>query len=160
MKENVLDVLIYLFENYMFDVDEFEPDQETLVLELSQAGFDHAMIDQAFYWLENLAILCDSQPPGPQEHNQDAIRHYTSEEQSQINAEAQGLLLKLQQCGVLNHTSREMVINQLMALGVESIELEHVKWVILMVLSNFTDGEGVNELTESLILDGLHSCIH
>jgi S-adenosylmethionine:tRNA ribosyltransferase-isomerase len=46
MKENVLDVLIYLFENYMFDNDEFEPDQETLVFELGQAGFDQAMIDR------------------------------------------------------------------------------------------------------------------
>ena len=32
MKESVLDVLIYLFENYMFDDDGYEPDQETLAL--------------------------------------------------------------------------------------------------------------------------------
>jgi Smg protein len=53
-----------------------------------------------------------------------------------------------------------MVIDQLMALGVENIELEHLKWVVLMVLSNYTDGEGVTDLTESLIMDGIHTCIH
>jgi uncharacterized protein Smg (DUF494 family) len=53
-----------------------------------------------------------------------------------------------------------MVITQLMALGADTIELEHVKWVILMVLSNYTDGDGVSELTETVVLDGLHSCIH
>jgi Smg protein len=72
MKENVLDVLIYLFENYMFDEDEYEPDQETLVLELSQAGFDQAMIDRAFNWLENLATLCDNNSTSQENANHGA----------------------------------------------------------------------------------------
>lgn len=159
MKENVLDVLIYLFENYMFDYDEYEPNQETLVLELSQAGFDQNMIDRAFDWLENLAVLCENNA-GPNAINQGAIRHYSSEEISQLGVEARGLILTLEQCGVLDSVSREMVIDQLMALGVDSIDIEHLKWVILMVLSNYTDGEGVSELTETLVLDGLHTCIH
>jgi hypothetical protein len=29
-----------------------------------------------------------------------------------------------------------------------------------MVLSNYTGGEGISELTETLVLDGLHACIH
>jgi len=160
MKENVLDVLIYLFENYMFDSDELEPDQETLVLELSQAGFEHEMIDRAFEWLENLAVLCENNEPEIAELNRSSIRHYCPEEQQQINVETQSLLMKLEQCGVLNSASREMVIDQLMALGVKSIELDHVKWVIMMVLSNFTDDYGVSELTESLVLDGLHNWVH
>ena len=160
MKENVLDVLIYLFENYMFEDDEFEPDQETLAQELFMAGFDQLMIDRAFDWLENLALLCSdhalehsSQAPG-------AIRHYTEDEMRQLGVEARGLILSLENCRVLDSVSREMVISQLMDLGVDGIELDHLKWVILMVLSNYTGGEGVTELTESLILDGLHTCIH
>ena len=160
MKENILDVLIYLFENYMFDNDEYEPDQETLIIELSQAGFDQAMIDRAFEWLENLAILSDNNIAGQPGISQGSIRLYTDDELEQIGVEARGLLLKLEQCGVLDTLSREMVITQLMALGADTIELEHVKWVILMVLSNYTDGEGVSELTETVVLDGLHSCIH
>ncbi|NKB63073.1 MAG: DUF494 family protein [Gammaproteobacteria bacterium] len=160
MKENVLDILIYLFENYMFEDDEFEPDQETLAQELSMAGFDQVMIDKAFDWLENLAVLCNeheleesSQAPG-------SIRHYTETEMRHLGVEARGLILSLENCRVLDGVSREMVISQLMDLGVDGIELDHLKWVILMVLSNYTGGEGVTELTESLILDGLHTCIH
>ena len=159
MKENVLDVLIYLFENYMFE-DEFEPDQETLIVELSQAGFEHTMIDQAFDWLENLAQMCEQNAFGTDTVGRGAIRHYSAEEQEQLTVEAQGLLISLEQCGVLDPVSREMVIDQLMALGVESIEIDHLKWVILMVLSNYCDGEGISELTETLVLDGLHTCIH
>ena len=160
MKENVLDVLIYLFENYMFDEEEHEPDQETLAQELSQAGFEHGMIDRAFDWLENLAQLCEQNAAEPATANQDALRHYTAAEAERLGIEAQGLLLNLEQCGVLVPASREMVINQLMELGVDSIDIDHLKWVILMVLSNYYEGEGISELTESLVLDGLHTCVH
>ncbi|MEM7194593.1 MAG: DUF494 domain-containing protein [Pseudomonadota bacterium] len=160
MKENVLDVLIYLFENYMFEDEGYEPDQETLILELSQAGFDHGMIDQAFDWLENLAQLCEENAFEPAVAEDYAIRHYSQAECDALGVEARGLILSLEHCGVLNAVSREMVIDQLMALGVESIELDHLKWVILMVLSNYCDGEGVSEQTEALVLEGLHTCIH
>ena len=160
MKENILDVLIYLFENYMFDSGEFEPDQETLITELSQAGFDHLMIDQAFDWLENLATLTEENNSEGVSQSCGGIRYYSPDELELIGVEARGLILKLEQCGVLDHASREMVICQLTALGTQSIDLEHVKWVILMVLSNYSDGEGVTELTESLVLDGLQSCAH
>ena len=121
MKESVLDVLIYLFENYMFDDDGYEPDQETLMVELSQAGFEHGMIDQAFEWLENLAVLCELHPEDMPDSVHGAIRHYTEEECEHLDVEARGLLLSLEQCGVLNAVSREMVIDQLMALGVSAM---------------------------------------
>ena len=61
MKENMLDVLLYLFENYMIEGQEFQPDQETLSVELAQAGFADREINKAFDWLEDLSELCD--PP-------------------------------------------------------------------------------------------------
>ena len=57
MKESVLDILIYLFENY-FDgeLDEgFEPDRETLKQELEHAGFAARDVERALGWLEELA---------------------------------------------------------------------------------------------------------
>src|ERR1700742_1638839 len=38
LKDNVLDLLIYLFENYMSADDEPRPDRNTLKLELDKAG--------------------------------------------------------------------------------------------------------------------------
>ena len=65
MKENVLDVLMYLFENYLDDDDnETEADRETLTVELEEAGFAKLEINKAFDWLENLARNPpDSEPP-------------------------------------------------------------------------------------------------
>ena len=53
MKENVLDVLMYLFQNYMDDA-ETDPDRESIQTELLAAGFPSREIQQAFEWLDGL----------------------------------------------------------------------------------------------------------
>ena len=52
MKENVFDVLMYLFENYMYEEPETDPDRESLQSSLLQAGFSQVEINKAFEWLE------------------------------------------------------------------------------------------------------------
>ena len=47
MKESMFDVLMYLFENYMEEGSEFTPDQESLVFELTEAGFPSGEIGRA-----------------------------------------------------------------------------------------------------------------
>lgn len=162
MKENVLDILIYLFEHYMLENSDQEPDEESIMIELIQAGFNHMTIDHAFEWLENLAIMCEEHDAGKSSHiGEHAMRHFHSDEKDKLNIEARGLLLSLEQCGVLAPASREMVIDRLMALEVDDIDLHHVKWVILMVLTNCTDSHpAVADWTEALILDDVQTRAH
>ena len=160
MKENILDVLLYLFENCLFENDDDHiPDHQSLVVELSQAGFDQTSIEQAFDWLENLTVL-DENISEETLISQDTVRHYTSDELDKLSPKTRGLLMKLEQYGVLDTHSREMVISQLMALGTDTIELDHTKWVILMVLSNYSAGGGLNQFTESLIMNEAQIRIH
>ncbi len=62
MKENVLDVLMYLFETYIDAEEEPEPDQNELRDELSRAGFGDSEIDRAQM---ASAVKCQSSPSGP-----------------------------------------------------------------------------------------------
>jgi Smg protein len=39
MKENVLDLLMYLFENYIYEEPDSTPDRESLSDSLEEAGF-------------------------------------------------------------------------------------------------------------------------
>ena len=55
MKENVLDVLMYLFENYFYDELEDEPDRASMEENLHEAGFSNGEIGKAFKWLDGLA---------------------------------------------------------------------------------------------------------
>ena len=54
MKENLLDVLMYLFETCVDTEEDTESDQHELRLELSGAGFGDAEIDRALDWLDGL----------------------------------------------------------------------------------------------------------
>ena len=55
VNENVIDVLIYIYENYMDGESQPPEDQGELEDELSQAGFTNGEIRKALLWLDELA---------------------------------------------------------------------------------------------------------
>lgn len=160
MKENMLDVLLYLFENYMIEGQDFQPDQETLSVELAQAGFGDGEINKAFDWLEDLSDLCDPPSMNVRGGASTSIRHYSPEEQTRFDAQSQSLLLKFEQSGILDPETRELVIDRIMALETAEIDTEHLKWVIMMVLCNRPGHEDVVAWAEDLIIDGIEQHIH
>ena len=159
MKQTVLDVLIYLFEHYMEDDVEFSVDPETLRVELKEAGFEDAQVSKAFDWLEGLAAQRDDGVaailPGSK-----AIRVFTAQETRKIDLESRGFLVFLEQVGVLEAHSRELVIDRLMALESEEIDLEQVKWVVLMVLFNQPGQEEAFTWMEDLVMEEFVGSLH
>ena len=152
MKESVLDVLMYLFEHYFDDESEFDSDRESLKHELVQAGFPEAEIMKAFDWLEGLASE-DAMLEAHEASDTPSIRIYTSDECERLNLECRSFLLFLEQVRVLDSTTRELVIDRVMALEGEDIDLEQLKWVVLMVLFNQPGKEAVFAWMEDFVLD-------
>ena len=143
MKESILDVLLYLFEHYF--TEDVPPPGERMVLdreqlangplldELSQAGFSPAEIHTAFDWLGALA----EQRPDPAAARADGpTRVYFGPELDKLDVECRGFLLYLEQHGVLDADQRELVLDRAMALDQDELDLEDLKWVVLMVLFN------------------------
>jgi Smg protein len=158
MKENVLDVLMYLFENYMDEEVDFEPDQETLKAELLEAGFPRTEVNKAFEWLETLAER--RQSPEPHGQAERAIRVFTRQEADKLDLECRGFLMFLEQSGILTTASRELAIDRVMALETEEIDLEQLKWVILMVLFNQPGQEAAYAWMEDLVFDQMGGAVH
>ncbi len=159
MKENVLDVLMYLFENYMNDDIEFDANEESLRSELVNAGFRQGEISKAFSWLEGLASLQDRPSELPPTTAR-AIRVYTERECERLDLDCRGFLMFLEQTGVLGHTTREMVIDRVMALESEEIDLEHLKWVTLMVLFNQPGHEAAYAWMEDFMFEENAGVVH
>ncbi len=157
MKENVFDVLMYLFENYLYD-DEPEPDRESLESELFEAGFQQIEIRKAFEWLDGLAA-CRDLPAGTVDDSR-AIRLYTEAEMTRLDAESRGFLMFLEQIGVLTVTSREVIIDRLMALEDEETDIDLVKWVTLMVLYNQPGQEEAFAWMETLLFENPVHLVH
>lgn len=159
IKENVLDVLMYLFENYLDDDDtETEADRETLTVELEEAGFAKLEINKAFDWLENLA----RNPPESELpiNQRDAMRVYAASELEKLTMECRGFLHYLENIGILEPAQREVVVDRIMALDNSEIDLEQVKWIILMVLFNRPGQEDAYARMEELVFDDSLGVMH
>jgi len=159
MKENVLDVLMYLFDNYMSDDIEFDTDEESLRVELQEAGFQSLEISKAFEWLEGLVALQDF-PEKLSLVNTSSLRIYTAEEAEKVDLDARGFLMFLEQTGVLDHNTREMVIDRVMALDEDEIDIEQLKWVTLMVLFNQPGREAAFAWMEDLVFEEAPGVVH
>ena len=125
MKDNVLDLLIYLFENYMSADDEPRPDRGTLKLELDKAGFAEPDIERALEWLDGLS---GEQLGKVAEATARAVRIFSGHELLRLDTDVRGYLMYLENVRILSATQRELVIDRLMALEADEIDIEQVKW--------------------------------
>ena len=66
MKETILDVLLYLFENYFYDDPDAVRDRDSLQAGLIQAGFTPTEVSKAFDWLDELARQRPACVPSPE----------------------------------------------------------------------------------------------
>lgn len=159
MKENVLDVLMYLFENYMDDETDMHPDRESLQVELHEAGFPNNEINKAFRWLESLASDQGGQD-GVDAPAARSMRIFSPEERLRMDVGGQGFLLYLEQAGLLSAQQRELVLDRLLALEADEIDIEQVKWVVLMVMFNQPGQESAQPWMEDLLFEDRLGEIH
>ena len=159
MKENMFDVLMYLFENYyMEDEVQQTPDRELLQTELLEAGFPATEINQAFDWLEGLANQNNLRIQDAQTTS--AIRVFSVEECDRLDVESRGFIMFLEQIGILTAPSREHVIDRAMALDTDDFDIGQLKWVVLMVLFNQPGEEAAYAWMEDLVFDSLSDRLH
>jgi Smg protein len=127
----MFEVLVYMFENYL-EAD-ICPDQHTLARELFAAGFDQEDINGAFDWftaLEEMAELTEAGSHGF------SVRIYADAEVQKISAESMSFMMFLEQAGILNPAQRELVIDRAMALPQPEVDIDEMRWIILMALWN------------------------
>lgn len=146
MKETILDVLLYLFENYIYDDPDVVRDRDSLQNGLIQAGFSPTEISKAFDWLDELAL---QRPGSPAPRLDGPVRVFVTAEVDRLDVESRGFLMFLEQHGVLDADQRELVLDRVMALDHDELDLDDLKWVVLMVLFNQPGSEAAVAWMES-----------
>jgi len=158
MKENALDVLMYLFKNYIDGELEYVPDRESLEIELAEAGFPNYEINQAFNWLDELA---SGQPAiADTIVHTNSIRLYTAEEMILLDLECRGFLHFLEQAKVITPAIREVIIDRVMALEGADIDIDRLKWVIVMVMFNLPEHDSNYEWLENMVFENAPENMH
>jgi Smg protein len=152
MKEDVLEVLLFIFEHFFDDDAGFTEQEEDLVSTLEQCGFGRSEVNKALLWLDDLLDLRD-QDYHPDAATTCAIRIYTSQESEKLDTDCRGFIHFMEQIGVLDCQTREMVVDRAIALEGEDVDIERLKWVVMMVLYNMPGKEGEYAWVENLDLD-------
>jgi len=158
MKENVLDVLMYLFETYVDADAEPEANQSELRGELVRAGFGGVEIDRALDWLDGLAESNGGQIFNPQtEHG---TRVYNDIELVRLDTGCRGFIAYLEQIGILSPPQRELLVDRLLALETADIDVEQIQWVVLMVLFSQPGQEHAYARMEDLVFEEENDSLH
>ncbi len=156
MKNDVLDVLMYIFERFQDQEYVVIEEAKKLATELTEVGFNDSEIHSALDWIDGLMdVRAQVDEQSSELQTTSSIRIFDEMECYALTLEARGFIYHLEQLGVLDPVSRELVIERIMALEIGSVDLEQVKWITMMVLFNLPGRESACAWFEN-IDDYLH----
>jgi Smg protein len=127
------DILAYLFENCQ--QAEIADDRERVARKLSAAGFDDSDISEALHWLAGV-LRAPQAGIAPLPDRRSSFRAFAPREMAKLDAECRGFILTLEQSGILNAATRELVLERSLAASGHSLSLDQLKLIVLMVLWN------------------------
>lgn len=156
MDNTMFDVLVYLFENF-YQTEQY-PDQDTLTRKLSAAGFENEDINEALHWLKEITPRDDDFRTGSLDTSS-SKRAFIDSECEKLSVEARGFIMFLESAGVLTPLLRELVIERALALPEETVGLDKLKVIVLMVLWT-RRGEVDALILDELIPDGEMRQVH
>jgi len=130
----MFDLLVYMFEKYLSSKNNL--DFANMSLELEAAGFNNKDIESALDWLTELKEMSEKIPQSHSLKLNDKLRIYTSKEKEKFSFDGLGFILFLEQAHVLNSVEREIIIDRAMALNQAIINIDEVRWIVMMTLWN------------------------
>lgn len=161
----MFEVLVYVYENYW--QGDACPELQQLSRKLTAAGFEAEEIQAALVWLDGLNVAAqgtqislpakapeNANPPAVlaypiQPQSAGSLRVYSVAEQMHLGAQSLGFVSFLESSGVLPPHMREIVIDRAMAAPGDSVTLDDLKIIVLMVYWSF------GEEPDALVLDEL-----
>ena len=91
---------------------------------------------------------------------QQGTRIYHPAEAERLDASCRGFIIYLEQVGILSPPQREILIDRLMALEAPDIDVEQIKWVVLMVLFSQPGQEQAYAQMEDLVFEENSGAVH
>ena len=132
LKEDFLDVLLYLFEYYSEDPVRETGSNFEIRKHLKGAGFGDNVINHAMDWVEIFKGPVDStEITSPRSLS---ARVFSDEEKSLLDSECQNYIIRLEKFGLLTPQKRELLIDKLTSIGFEPMDIEVVKALSILML--------------------------
>tara|TARA_B110000037_G_C17106390_1_gene500016 strand:- start:343 stop:783 length:441 start_codon:yes stop_codon:yes gene_type:complete len=123
-----------MFENYLSSKNNL--DFANMTLELEAAGYDNKDIESALDWFTELKEMSEKISQSHSSKLNDKLRIYTDKEKEKFSFDGLGFILFLEHAHVLNSVEREIIIDRAMALNQNIINIDEVRWIVMMTLWN------------------------
>ncbi len=134
MRERVL-AIVNLIAKYVLGADDAPINEQELVAELMSVGFEADEIDDAFTWMESVALkVPDTLVPTEPLREQLTYRIFNHEEQQILSSEATGFLVKIRAMGLITDESCEEIISRALTAAEDSIGLQEIKLIAALTL--------------------------
>ena len=127
------DILVFLFENCQRA--ELAYERERVAKKLSAAGFEDSDISEALHWLAGVLRAPQAAAPALPDART-SFRAFAPRELAKLDAECRGFVLTLEHSGILTPQTRELVLERSLAASGQTLTLEQLKLIVLMVLWN------------------------
>jgi Smg protein len=149
----MIDILVYLFENY-YDFTA-HPKPDALARKLTAVGFDEDEISVALDWLNGLKTARVAEFASDRR----AVRIYTDDEQQKLGVDCLNFVVFLELAGVITPALRELIVERGISLEDSPVPLSKFKIIVLMVLwSREQDLEPL--IVEELLYDADPELLH
>ncbi|MHB8812980.1 MAG: Smg family protein [Steroidobacteraceae bacterium] len=134
---SVLKVLIYVYDHYMLADPAEVPERHRMLADLQKRGFSVSEVVQAMEWLSALVGEQRATPGSVEpERGRAGLRVFADGELARLSPDSRAFLMLLDRQHVLTPHQRELVIDRALALDVDEVDVEQLKWVVLLVLSS------------------------
>lgn len=127
----MFDILVYLIESFAHNRSRLETGQ--LTERLLAEGFDEDEVSEAVEWLAGLTEAAAPES-GPHDPAPNAVRLYVEAERNRFHPDCFAYLSFMEQTGILDAASREIIVAQALALKKPLISLRALKLTAFMVL--------------------------
>jgi Smg protein len=127
-------------------------------MELSRAGFGDSEIERALEWLDGLTDHQESL--NYVNLTAHGTRIFNEFEHERLDTHCRGYITYLEQTGILSPPQRELLVDRLLALETADIDVEQIKWVVLMVLFSQPGQELAYARMEDLVFEETPGSIH
>lgn len=134
MRERVL-AIVNLIAKYVLGAEDAPISEQELIAELMSVGFDAEEINDAFSWMESVALRQpQDQLAADIPMQQPSYRIFSPEEQSAMSQEAIGFLVRLRAMGMLSDEAQEEVIERAVRAAEDPLNLQEIKMISALTL--------------------------
>ncbi|MBN1957864.1 MAG: DUF494 family protein [Desulfuromonadales bacterium] len=133
MRERVL-AIVNLIAQYVLGSEETHISEQELITELMAVGFEADEINDAFSWMESIALQPSIQPAAEPLMTFPTYRIFNEQEKRQLSTEAQGFLIKVRAMGLFTDEVQEEIIDRATRTADDPVTEQEIKLITILTL--------------------------